>query len=224
MAAAPGRGVTASVIFLHGSGDTGQGLQAWVKSLLQKDLASPHIRVSYPTAPFQPYTANNGEKRHVWYDRYKISWDVPEHEASIDAACRSLDEVIEKVVQSGISKNRIVIGGFSMGGAMAMLLTYRFHRDVAGVFALSSFLNKGSSVYTALREAQGESFPELLQCHGRRDDLVPYAWGQGTAQELRALGVKVQQHDFPRLTHDMSAVELALVQDWILAKLPPTDG
>ncbi|XP_075921253.1 lysophospholipase-like protein 1 isoform X2 [Petromyzon marinus] len=148
MAAAPGRGVTASVIFLHGSGDTGQGLQAWVKSLLQKDLASPHIRVSYPTAPFQPYTANNGEKRHVWYDRYKISWDVPEHEASIDAACRSLDEVIEKVVQSGISKNRIVIGGFSMGGAMAMLLTYRFHRDVAGVFALSSFLNKGSSVYT----------------------------------------------------------------------------
>ncbi|XP_078714272.1 lysophospholipase-like protein 1 isoform X1 [Lampetra fluviatilis] len=169
MAAAPGRGVTASVIFLHGSGDTGQGLQAWVKSLLQKELASPHIRVSYPTAPFQPYTANNGEKRHVWYDRYKISWDVPEHQDSIDAACRSLDQ--------------------------------------------------------ALREAQGETFPELLQCHGRRDELVPHAWGQGTAQELRALGVKVQQHDFPRLTHDMSAVELALVQDWIVAKLPPTtDG
>ncbi|KAF6073508.1 lysophospholipase like 1 [Phyllostomus discolor] len=84
---------------------------------------------------------------NVWFDRFKISNDCPEHLESIDAMCQVLTDLIDDEVKSGIKKNRILIGGFSMGGCMAMHLAYRNHQDVAGVFALSSFLNKTSAVY-----------------------------------------------------------------------------
>ncbi|XP_045040376.2 lysophospholipase-like protein 1 isoform X9 [Desmodus rotundus] len=84
---------------------------------------------------------------NVWFDRFKISNDCPEHLDSINAMCQVLTGLIDDEVRSGIKKSRILVGGFSMGGCMAMHLAYRNHRDVAGVFALSSFLNKASAVY-----------------------------------------------------------------------------
>eukprot|EP00062_Callorhinchus_milii_P018741 gi/632972545/ref/XP_007902711.1/ PREDICTED: lysophospholipase-like protein 1 isoform X5 [Callorhinchus milii] len=153
---------TASIIFLHGSGqgfaaghehkeagDTGQGIRAWVKDVLSKDLIFPHIRVIYPTAPLRPYTPMNGALSTVWFDRTKIVNNCPEHLTSIDLMCQLLDGLVGEEVKAGIPKERIIIGGFSMGGCMAMHLAYRFHQQVAGVFALSSFLNNNSVVYQA---------------------------------------------------------------------------
>ncbi|XP_059696993.1 lysophospholipase-like protein 1 isoform X2 [Haemorhous mexicanus] len=138
---------TASLIFLHGSGDTGQGARAWIKQILNQDMAFQHIKVIYPTAPARPYTPMKGAFSNVWFDRYKICNDCPEHIESIDSMCRGLTDLINDEVKNGIAKSRILIGGFSMGGGMAMHLAFRFHQDLAGVFALSSFLNKDSAVY-----------------------------------------------------------------------------
>ncbi|KAK6291121.1 hypothetical protein J4Q44_G00384730 [Coregonus suidteri] len=143
---------SASVIFLHGSGDTGQGVRAWVKEVSVPDLDFPHIRVVYPTAPARPYTPMRGALSNVWFDRYKISRDCLEHLESIDAMANSLGAVIQEEVRAGVPKHRMIIGGFSMGGAMALHLACRYHPDVAGVFALSSFLNKDSVVYQAVEE------------------------------------------------------------------------
>ncbi|MXQ82016.1 hypothetical protein E5288_WYG004791 [Bos mutus] len=130
-------------------GDSGQGLRTWIKQVLNQDLTFQHIKVIYPTAPPRPYTPLRGGISNVWFDRLKISNDCPEHLESIDVMCQVLTDLIDDEVKTGIKKNRILVGGFSMGGCMAMHLAYRNHQDVAGVFALSSFLNKASAVYQA---------------------------------------------------------------------------
>ncbi|XP_066236320.1 lysophospholipase-like protein 1 [Saccopteryx leptura] len=214
---------SASLIFLHGSGDSGQGLRRWIKQVLNQDLTFQHIKIIYPTAPPRPYTPMKGGISNVWFDRFKISNDCPEHLESIDAMCHVLTNLIHGEVKSGIKKNRILVGGFSMGGCMAMHLAYRSHQDMAGVFALSSFLNKTSAVYQALQQRGGSGsgeLPELFQCHGTADQLVLHAWGQETNLKLRSLGVSAQFHSVPGLFHELTAWELELLRSWILTKLP----
>ncbi|KAM7049926.1 lysophospholipase-like protein 1 [Molossus nigricans] len=214
---------SASLIFLHGSGDSGQGLRRWIKQVLNQDLTFPHIKIIYPTAPPRPYTPLKGGVSNVWFDRVRISNECPEHLESIDAMCQVLTELMDDEVNSGIKKNRILIGGFSMGGCMAMHVAYRNHRDVAGVFALSSFLNKTSAVYQALGQRGGE-LPELFQCHGAADQLVLHSWGQETNAALRSLGVRTTLHTFPGLHHELSTDELEKLKSWILTRLPGATG
>ncbi|CAH6789640.1 lysophospholipase-like protein 1 [Phodopus roborovskii] len=211
---------SASLIFLHGSGDSGQGLRQWIKNVLSQDLTFQHIKIIYPTAPSRPYTPMKGGLSNVWFDRFKISNDCPEHLESIDGMCQVLTELIDDEVKNGIQKNRILIGGFSMGGCMAIHLAYRKHQDVAGVFALSSFLNKESAVYKDLQQAERSRLPELFQCHGTADELVLHAWGEETNSKLRALGVNTVFHSLPNLYHDMNRTELERLKSWILTKLP----
>ncbi|XP_043917358.1 lysophospholipase-like protein 1 [Protopterus annectens] len=210
---------TASVIFLHGSGDTGPGIRAWVKDVLNEDLVFPHIRVVYPTAPARPYTPMNENLSNVWFNRYNLLNDSTEHIETIDSMGRILTNFVEQEVQSGIPLNRIIIGGFSMGGGMAIHLAYRFLPHVAGVFALSSFLNKESICYQVLREYSGP-LPELFQCHGESDDLILHQWGEETNKELKALGVPCSFHSFPDLDHELHKAELEMLKSWILQKLP----
>ncbi|KAH0510488.1 Lysophospholipase-like protein 1 [Microtus ochrogaster] len=147
-----------------------------------------------------------------------------EHLESIDGMRQVLTELIDDEVKSGIQKSRILIGGFSMGGCMAMHLAYRNHRDVAGVFALSSFLNKDSAIYKDLLQADG-AFPELFQCHGTADELVLHSWGEETNSKLKSLGVSAVFHSLPNLYHDLNRTELERLKSWILTKLPgETDG
>ncbi|OCT79428.1 lysophospholipase-like protein 1 isoform X1 [Xenopus laevis] len=216
---APAGKHTASVIFLHGSGHSGQGIKSWIREILKQDLAFKHIKVIFPTAPTRPYTLMNGALSSVWFDRYKISVHSPEHLESLDSMCRDLTSLINEELKMGIEKNRILLGGFSMGGAMAMHLAYRYHKDVAGVFALSSFLNNGSILYQALKEAKS-SLPELFQCHGVADKLVLHKWGEETNNTLKSLGVNTLFHSFPNLYHELNLAELEQLRSWILQKLP----
>uniref|UniRef100_A0A8I5NGA9 Lysophospholipase-like protein 1 n=1 Tax=Papio anubis TaxID=9555 RepID=A0A8I5NGA9_PAPAN len=219
---------SASLIFLHGSGDSGQRLRMWIKQVLNQDLTFQHIKIIYPTAPpsdtvgpsfVRSYTPMKGGLSNVWFDRYKISNDCPEHLESIDVMCQVLTDLIAEEVKSGIKKNRILIGGFSMGGCMAMHLAYRNHQDVAGVFALSSFLNKASAVYQALQK-NNDVLPELFQCHGTADELVLHSWAEETNAMLKSLGVTTKFHSFPDVYHELSKPELDKLKLWILTKLP----
>ncbi|XP_035529155.1 lysophospholipase-like protein 1 [Morone saxatilis] len=215
---------SASVIFLHGSGDTGQGLRAWVRDVTVPDLAFNHIRVIYPTAPARPYTPMRGSLSTVWFDRYKISRDCQEHLESIDTMCTTLGSVIQDEVNAGIPKHRIVIGGFSMGGAMALHLVCRYHPDIAGVFALSSFLNKDSVAFQAVEERFRARLPlpELFQCHGTSDDLVLHQWGDDTSVMLKKAGMNTTFHSLPGMHHQLSQPEMEMLRSWILKRLPPT--
>uniref|UniRef100_A0A8C8C633 palmitoyl-protein hydrolase n=1 Tax=Oncorhynchus tshawytscha TaxID=74940 RepID=A0A8C8C633_ONCTS len=173
---------SASVIFLHGSGDTGQ--------------------VVYPTAL---------------------------HLESIDAMANSLGAVIQAEVRAGVPKHRMIIGGFSMGGAMALHLVCRYHRGVAGVFALSSFLNKDCSIsgkggsHWAVEEraGAGSPLPELFQGHGTGDELVFHKWGGETTAVLKKAGMTTTLHSFQGLQHQLFRPEIELLCSRILTKLLP---
>jgi len=177
------------------------------------------IRGKEKVVMLRPYTPMKGGISSVWFDRLKISNDCPEHLESINIMCQVLTDLIDDEIKSGIKKNRILVGGFSMGGCMAMHLAYRNHQDVAGVFALSSFLNKTSAVYQALRESDGV-LPELFQCHGAADELVLHSWGEETNSMLKSLGVSTKFHSFPGVYHELSKAELEKLKSWILTKLP----
>ncbi|CAL4098335.1 unnamed protein product, partial [Meganyctiphanes norvegica] len=211
---------TASIIFLHGSGDTGHGIREWVGAVLGKELSFPHIKILYPTAPRQGYTPMNGMLSTVWFDR---SITPPGRQRSL--ACPNgpaediwtmTDDKMRGQPQIGILANR----GFSMGGCMAFHLGYRSRKDIRGVFALSAFLNKNSVVYQNLASAPQASLPALIQFHGDQDQLVLPPWGKDTFQELRSAGVSGHYHTFPDLHHEMNRKEIKMLKDWILKHLP----
>eukprot|EP00105_Crassostrea_gigas_P011445 XP_011427114.1 PREDICTED: lysophospholipase-like protein 1 [Crassostrea gigas] len=212
---------SASVIWLHGSGDTGPGVLEWINMVWKEEFQFPHIKLIYPTADPIPYTPNACQPSTVWFDRQQISPMVPEILSSVDASAAKLNDLVQNEVDSGIPLSRIIIGGFSMGGGMAFHMAYRYQREVAGCFALSSFLNNESVVYKKLRNVEDRSaLPPLLQCHGTRDELVLFDWGKTTFKTLTDLGVYGEFHEF-NIFHEFNKKELQILQRWMLDKLPP---
>ncbi|XP_014677482.1 PREDICTED: lysophospholipase-like protein 1 [Priapulus caudatus] len=125
--------LTGCVIFLHGVCGAGLGMHKAVGKLLSNTLIFSHIRVVFPTAPVGKYTPIGATIRS-------------EDERSIGESSIFLTRLIDAQVTAGIPKHRIIVGGFSMGGSMAMHLAYCYHPNVAGVFSLSSFHSNESTV------------------------------------------------------------------------------
>lgn len=144
------------VWFLHGTCDSGAGLQSWVHGLLHREFSFYNQEVLYPTAPLIPYDLLNGQVSCVWYNRLKLSPEIPEDWRSIESTATSLGKLIkEETEKRGIPLSKVVLGGFSQGGSMALHLAYRLHHEVAGCFALSSFLPSDSRIYDALEKTRG---------------------------------------------------------------------
>lgn len=181
-----------------------------------------HIKLIYPTAPFKPYTPLNGQLSNVWFDRESISIEAPENRQSLSEIYEKVNEIINEEVKQGIPINRIIVGGFSMGGALAMHTGYHLNTQLGGVFALSSFLNRDSIVYDSLRSRSHSNspLPELRMFHGGRDTLVPIEWGQESFNKLLKLGVKGSFTPLKNTLHELKTQELLDLEDWILNKLP----
>ncbi|XP_033733797.1 lysophospholipase-like protein 1 [Pecten maximus] len=212
-----GQVCNAAVLFLHGSGDTGNGVSDWVKMASRGEFHFPHAKVLYPTAPIRPYTPMGGAMSNVWFDRMQISPNVPEHAQSVEAMCGTLSDLIQQEVANA---NSVILGGFSMGGAMALHLAYRFNRDVAGVFALSSFINNGSALFKELEALPDNSqLPPLFYCQGEKDDLALPVWAENTFAQLSSLGVKGTFTKYP-IHHELNKAELLSLKTWINGLIP----
>ncbi|XP_017130943.1 lysophospholipase-like protein 1 [Drosophila elegans] len=215
---------TASVIFFHGSGDTGPNVLEWVRFLLGRDLEYPHIKILYPTAPLQKYTPLDGELFNVWFDRRSVNIAAPENKKSLSQCYDAVNQLIDEEVASGIPLGRIIVGGFSMGGAVALHTAYHLRPSLAGVFAHSSFLNRGSVVYDSLESSKATELPELRMFHGERDTLVPKDWGLETFEALKKLGVKGTFHPLRNTLHELKTASLKDLEQWIQEKLPPLEN
>ncbi|XP_053971874.1 lysophospholipase-like protein 1 [Hylaeus anthracinus] len=213
--------LSAVLFIFHGSGSSGPDLKRWIDFLNKEELKFPHIKIIYPSAPSQPYTPNFGMPSNVWFNRKSIAINVSEEVESINSMCQNISELIDKEVSNGIPYNRIIIGGFSMGGALSLYLAYRYRPSIAGCFAMSSFLNKDSLVYQSLKEKPGTT-PPLLQFHGTADDLVPLRWGEKTYNNLKELGVSGQFIPLDHVGHELSRPEIESLKKWVLSILPET--
>ncbi|XP_047494356.1 lysophospholipase-like protein 1 [Penaeus chinensis] len=211
---------TATLIFMHGSGWNGVLSKNDLEMVFGQEFSFPHIRVVYPTSPERPYTPCSGMLQHVWFDRQAVDISAQEDVSSIKLMAEELNKLIDKEISLGIDVKRIVIGGFSMGSSMALQMGYCFRPDVAGIIALSSFLNQTSNVYKVLEtEPEGER-PPLFMCHGDSDKVVPFAWGERTFAQLQQRGVKGEFHSFPGLNHSLCKREVELMKKWLVDLLP----
>ncbi|KAJ8737050.1 hypothetical protein PYW07_000321 [Mythimna separata] len=208
-----------TVIFFHGSGSSGADMKEWVR-LMVSNFSFPHLKVLFPTAPLQPYTPMGGQMSNVWFDRAGISPSVPEQLESIAKIEVEVKDLIKKENDAGIPTNRIIVGGFSMGGALALHTGYRWEKNVAGVFAFSSFLNHNSAVYHELKQSAGGQLPPLLQIHGNKDDLVDFEWAKQSFNSLKELGVQGEFHVMELLGHSINRRGTKLIKEWIDKHLP----
>lgn len=211
---------TATLFFFHGSGDSGDNVKEWIDVLNRKELTFPHIKIIYPTAPAQPYTPSNGMISNVWFNRKEISISVPEDEDSINSMCHTISQLIDTEHSNGIAYNRMIVGGFSMGGALALHVAYRYKLSLAGTIAMSSFLNMNSLVYEYLKNNKPEKIPPLLQFHGTLDQLVPIQWGQETYDNLNNFGVNTKFVQLNNVYHELARAEIQEFKQWITKMLP----
>jgi lysophospholipase-2 len=205
---------TASVIFLHGLGDTGHGWSQMLQSIRQ-----PHIKYICPTANAIPVTLNMGMRMPSWFDIRGLSPDSSEDEQGIKAAAEQLESLISEEEKLGVPRNRIIVGGFSQGGAVALYSAFSSPKPpLGGVVAMSSWLPLSKSFPAALK---GNQQTPVLQCHGQADSMVAFSFGQMTSQLLQAFNKNVEFKAYPDMDHGSCEEELQEVKQFISKCLPP---
>lgn len=169
---------TASLIFLHGLGDTGHG---WAAGF--KQLKLEHVQCVCPTAPTQAVTMNGGMRMPSWFDLMGLSPDSPEDEEGIKKSSEILKQLIREEEERGIPSNKIFVGGFSQGGAVSLYTALcSYGKPLAGVIGLSTWLPLHKKFSTIMKGDISE-LPVFLG-HGYEDPLVPYKWSQETNSQL----------------------------------------
>uniref|UniRef100_F1KU14 palmitoyl-protein hydrolase n=1 Tax=Ascaris suum TaxID=6253 RepID=F1KU14_ASCSU len=204
---------TATIIFLHGLGDTGQG---W-SSVFADEVPLDYVKYICPNAPEIPVTLNLGMRMPAWFDLYGITPDAEEDENGINISTKMLHSMIDEEVRSGIPSHRIVIGGFSMGGSLALYAGLTYDKPLAGILGLSSFLVQKSKVpgnHTANREVH------IFMGHGGADFIVPLTFGEMTAEFIRKFDPNTKLNVYQSMTHGSCEQELADVRAFLAERLP----
>ena len=209
-----GREPDAAVIWMLGLGDDGQGWSQVVPALQLPP--SLRIRFLFPHAPQMPVTINQGMRMRAWYDVRAAS--IVDR-ADIDGVRRSqaqVDALIEHEAARGISPARIVLAGFSQGGAVALFGGLRHPQRLAGIIALSTYLI-GQELLAIEASTANRDVP-ILMAHGTRDPVVQYVWGDASRRALEAAGWKVEWHAYP-MEHSAVLEEIAEVGAFLVRVL-----
>jgi phospholipase/carboxylesterase len=206
---------TASIIWMHGLGADGHDFVALVPQL---DLApAAGIRFVFPHAPRRPVTLNRGMLMRAWYDIQELSDGSREDAAGILESASRLDGFIERERALGISADRIILAGFSQGGAMALQVALRYRESLAGVLALSTYLPLRNRLAGEASEANRTI--SVLMCHGRNDPVVPIQLGRLSRDALLALGYAVEWKEYG-MQHEVCAEEIGDITRWLRRRLP----
>ncbi|XP_055320138.1 acyl-protein thioesterase 1 [Sitodiplosis mosellana] len=204
---------TASIIFLHGLGDTGHG---WAQAMAQ--IRPAYMKVICPTAPTMPVTLNAGFEMPSWFDLKTLDMYGPEDEVGIKKATTNIQTMIQSEISAGIPPNRIIIGGFSQGGALALHTGLTSTQALGGIVALSCWLPLHKSFPDARKTA--DTVP-IFQCHGEVDPVVPYKFGQLSHYSLKTFMKNAQFSSYPGLSHSSSQQEMDDIKDFIEKHVPP---
>jgi phospholipase/carboxylesterase len=193
----------ASVIWLHGLGADGYDFVPVVKEL--ESLGTPPARYVFPHAPQIPVTINGGYVMRAWYDILGTDLVRREDEAGLRRSQVQVEQLIAREVERGVLRTRIVLAGFSQGGAITLQTGLRQTEPLAGLVALSCYLPL-SALFEAERAAGSTRVPVLL-AHGTSDPVVPLARGVAAREQLQALGQPVEWHEYP-MPHSVCAEEI----------------
>lgn len=205
---------TAAVIWLHGLGADGHD---FVPIIPELGLPPDHgIRFVFPHAPDMPVTVNGGYVMPAWYDILEIDLDRKVDVAQLQASAREVGKLIEREIARGIPSERIVIAGFSQGGAVAYQAALSYPKPLAGLLALSTYFATTDTV--ALNAANAQLPIHIF--HGKQDTIVPDLLALKAYSWLRERGYAPQYSEYP-LGHNVFAEEIAEVGRCLRAWLQP---
>jgi phospholipase/carboxylesterase len=211
---APGAPPAASVIWLHGLGADGHDFVPIVPELALP--ATVPVRFIFPHARVRPVTLNMGMRMRAWYDIKTLTAEGRADEAGVRESVAVLGRFIEAERASGVDAGRIVVAGFSQGGAVALHAALRYPERLAGVLGLSCYLPLHSTLPGELAEANRQ-IPILL-CHGQFDPMLPIELGVMARDWLRAAGYVVEWKEYP-IQHQVCMPEIQDVSKWLRERL-----
>ncbi len=199
-----------TVIWLHGLGADGWDFVPIVRELpLPEDL---ELRFIFPHAPVRPVTINNGHAMRAWYDIALEDLERKADERGIRDSHAAVDVLIRREHERGMPYDRIILAGFSQGGAIALQAGLRFPEALGGIAALSTYLPLADSL-AAEASAANKRTP-IFMAHGTQDPVIPVTLAQASRQALEAHGYPVQWHDYP-MPHSLCAEEIEALGAWL---------
>ncbi|KAG0369829.1 hypothetical protein BGZ54_008727 [Gamsiella multidivaricata] len=238
---------TATLIFMHGLGDSGSG---WATIGEELTGILPHVKFIFPNAPSMPVTMNHGMHMPSWYDIKNLSKVDDDKEQDEQGMLKSNQQrkkhikaprliiqfrarplmnyffsvmqiVREEVEVAGIPANRIVIGGFSQGCVMGLLLSLTSEFKFAGVVALSGYLPLHSKIFNMATEANKKT--PIFWGHGDADQVVRYEYGQRSVEQLQKHKYAVRFNTYPDLGHGFGLEEFRDLSAFLRETLRPVD-
>ena len=206
-----GRAPDAAVILMHGLGADGHDFESLVPELhLPKTLS---IRWVFPHAPVRPVSINGGEPMRAWYDISSLDPLATEDETGIRASSRAIGALILAERERGIAATRIIVAGFSQGGAMALFTALRWPERLGGVIALSCYLPLPGTTDSEAHRANADI--PLFMAHGIEDPIVPFEMGEKSRNLVSSLGCSVTWRAYP-MEHSLCAQEVEDLRTWLL--------
>ena len=205
---------TAAVVWLHGLGADGHDFEPLVPELAWPD--APAIRYVFPHAPIRPVTINGGMPMRAWYDIVSLGSGRDYDQQGIADSVNGAARLVRRERDRGIDASRIVVAGFSQGGAIALQLALRFPERLAGLIALSTYLLLERRLAAEAHESNRD-LPVFVG-HGTQDPMVPCHLGEQLAQRLRGMGCAVDWHSYA-MPHAVCPQEVTDLRAWLRARL-----
>jgi len=206
-----GSPVSGSVLWLHGLGADGYDFEPIIPELAPPAAA---LRFVMPHAPIRPVTINGGMAMRAWFDVLALDRDSPQDERGIREAAEQVRALIRRENARGVPTERIVLAGFSQGGALALHTGLRLPQRLAGIIGLSTFLPLAGALDAEAHPANRET--SFFLAHGTLDPLVPLSLGETTRDWLAERGYAVNWRSYP-IPHAVSPQEIADVRAFIAA-------
>ncbi|TFK43840.1 Phospholipase/Carboxylesterase-domain-containing protein [Crucibulum laeve] len=219
---------TATVIFVHGLGDTGHGWKP-VADMFRVDPALAHVKWILPHSPIRTVKANMGIEMPSWFDIYSFGFDTDEDEMGMLQSARQINQLITAEVDAGTDPSRIVLGGFSQGGAMSLLTGLTGERKLAGIAVLSGWLPLKHK-FKAMASPKAAEVP-LFWGHGAVDPLVKREFSKSSVEFLnqslgmplaasRKEGKGISYNIYDGIGHTTNPRELEELKEFITTVIP----
>jgi len=204
----------ATIIWLHGLGADGHDFEAVVPMLgIPKSLP---IRYVFPHAPVRPVTINAGMQMRAWYDILDIQVDRRVDTEHLLESADLLRDLMERETDSGMPSDRILLAGFSQGGAIVLHVGLRYAGPLAGILALSTYMPTADTL-DRKRNPANAAIP-IMMAHGSHDPVVPLANGLSACRQLRGLGYDVLWREYPMM-HQVCEEEIVDIGQFLLHTL-----
>lgn len=201
---------THSVIWLHGLGADGNDFVPILPQLLRREW--PPLRFVFPHARIRPVTVNNGLPMRAWYDIAGFDLAQRQDAAGVRASVAEVEKLIAREAGRGVPAGKVVLAGFSQGGAIALATALQHAEPLAGTIGLSTYLPLQDAMAQDRRKENAGT--PIFMAHGNFDPVVPMRLGETSCQLLRGFGHQVEWHSYP-MAHQVCPQEIVDLADWL---------